>query len=62
MGVEIAPEYGPVRKATPVYRQVADVSKAERAIGFKAKVPLETGLRELVKWWSRITKTPVVTV
>jgi len=59
MGVERAPEYGPVRKATPVFRQVADVSKAQRVLGFKAKVTLETGLRELVKWWSRITNTDV---
>ena len=57
MGVDRAPVYGPVRKATPVFRRQADVSKAERQIGFKAKVPLEDGLRELVKWWSRETKT-----
>ena len=59
MGVDSAPEYGPVRKATPVFRRQADVSKAERQIGFKAKVSLEEGLRELVKWWSRETKTPL---
>ena len=59
MGVDRAPEYGPVRKATPVFRRQADVSKAERQIGFKAKVSLEEGLRELVKWWSRETKTPL---
>jgi nucleoside-diphosphate-sugar epimerase len=59
MGVDRAPEHGPARKATPVWRQLADVSKAERQIGFKAKVRLEDGLRELVKWWSRETKTPV---
>ena len=59
MGVERLPEYGPVRKATPVWKQVADVSKAERLIGFRAKVPLEDGLRQLVKWWSDETETPV---
>ncbi len=59
MGNERAPEYGPVRKATPVFRRQADVRKAERQIGFKAKVSLEEGLRELVKWWSRETKNPV---
>src|SRR6202030_2189934 len=46
MGVDQAPEYGPARKATPVFRQRADVEKAERRIGFKAKVQLEEGLRE----------------
>ena len=59
MGVDRVPEYGPVRKATPVFRQQADVSKAKHKLGFKAEVPLEVGLRELVKWWSRETKTPV---
>jgi UDP-glucose 4-epimerase len=59
MGVDRTPEYGPVRKATPVRRQLADVVKAERQIGFKAKVSLEDGLRKLVKWWSTTTKTAV---
>lgn len=59
MGVDLPPEYGPARKATPVWRRLADVRKAERLIGFKAKVPLEQGLRELVQWWSVETGTPV---
>ena len=59
MGVHRAPEFGPARKATPVWKQQADVKKAEHKIGFTATVPLEDGLRELVKWWSRETKTPV---
>jgi UDP-glucose 4-epimerase len=59
MGVDLPPEYGPARKATPVWRRLADVHKAERLIGFKAKVSLEEGLRQLVQWWSRQTKTPV---
>jgi UDP-glucose 4-epimerase len=59
MGVDRLPEYGPARKATPVWRRLADVNKAERRIGFTAKVSLEEGLRRLVQWWSRETKTPV---
>jgi UDP-glucose 4-epimerase len=59
MGVEQPPEYGPTRKAMPVWRRLADVSKAQRRIGFTAKVSLEDGLRELVHWWSRETKTPI---
>jgi UDP-glucose 4-epimerase len=59
MGVDVAPEYGPARKATPVWKRLADVSKAERQIGFKAKVSLEEGLRQLVQWWSRETNTTV---
>lgn len=59
MGVELPPEYGPVRKATPVWRRLADVSKAERLIGFRATVSLEEGLRKLVDWWSRETHLAV---
>jgi len=59
MGVDRPPEYGPARKATPVWRRLADVKKAERLIGFKATVSLEEGLRQLVQWWSRETKTSV---
>ena len=59
MGVDLPPEYGPARKATPVWRRLADVSKAQQKIGFKTKVSLEEGLRRLVKWWSQETKTPV---
>jgi UDP-glucose 4-epimerase len=58
MGVDLPPEYGPARKATPVWRRLADVKKAERQIGFTATVPLEEGLRRLVAWWSRETRTP----
>jgi UDP-glucose 4-epimerase len=59
MGVDRPPEYGPARKATPVWRRLADVRKAERLIGFTSKVSLDEGLRELVRWWSRETNTPV---
>jgi UDP-glucose 4-epimerase len=59
MGVALPPEYGPARKATPVWKRLADVRKAERQIGFKAEVSLEDGLRQLVQWWSRETNTPV---
>jgi UDP-glucose 4-epimerase len=53
MGVEMPPEYGPARKATPVFRRLAEVSRAERMLGFKTQVSLEEGLRRLVEWWSR---------
>ena len=59
MGVDLPPEYGPARKATPVWRRLADVKKAERQIGFRSKVSLEEGLRQLVLWWSKETGTVV---
>jgi UDP-glucose 4-epimerase len=59
IGVDLPPEYGPARKATPVWRRLADVRKAQRQIGFTAKVSLEDGLRQLVQWWSQETGTPV---
>jgi UDP-glucose 4-epimerase len=59
MGVDLPPEYGPARKATPVWRRLADVRRAEQKIGFKARVSLEEGLRQLVQWWSQETNTPV---
>jgi len=59
MGVDLEPEYGPARKATPVFRRLADTKKAERMLGFKTRVPLQEGLRRLVEWWSKETKTPV---
>ena len=37
MGVEREPEYGPARKATPVMKRLADVSKAERLLGFRTE-------------------------
>ena len=51
MGSDLKPEYGPERKVNPVSRRLADVSKAERLLGFKADVGLEDGLRRLVGWW-----------
>ncbi len=51
MGVDLPPEYGPARKATPVFRRLADVEKAKQLLGFQTCVDLEEGLRQLVDWW-----------
>jgi UDP-glucose 4-epimerase len=53
MGVSGAPEYGPPRKVNHVPRRLADVTKAERLLGFRAQISLEEGLSRLVDWWSR---------
>jgi UDP-glucose 4-epimerase len=51
MGSKLKPEYGPERKVNPVSRRLADTSKAQRVLGFRAEVSLEEGLRRLVDWW-----------
>jgi UDP-glucose 4-epimerase len=51
MGSQIAPVHGPERGVNPVPRRLASTEKAERLLGFKAGVSLETGLRRLVHWW-----------
>jgi UDP-glucose 4-epimerase len=51
MGADLKPEHGPERKVNPVPRRLASTDKAERLLGFRAKVPLEEGLRRLVAWW-----------
>jgi UDP-glucose 4-epimerase len=58
MEVDLPPEYGPARKATPVWRRLADTEKARRRLGFRAHVSLEEGLRELVKWWREARLVP----
>ncbi len=35
----------------PVRRRLADVSAARAALGFEARIGLEEGLRDLVRWW-----------
>jgi UDP-glucose 4-epimerase len=51
MDSNLLPEFGPERKVNPVARRLADTSKAERMIGFRAQISLEDGLRGLVGWW-----------
>jgi UDP-glucose 4-epimerase len=51
MRSDLKPEYGPERKVNPVSRRLADISKAERMLGFKTTVGLEEGLTRLVAWW-----------
>jgi UDP-glucose 4-epimerase len=51
MDSNLQPEYGPERKVNAVSRRLADTSKAERLLGFTAKVDLEDGLSRLVDWW-----------
>jgi UDP-glucose 4-epimerase len=47
----LSPEFAPERSVNPVPRRLASTAKAERLLGFQARVPLEEGLRGLVDWW-----------
>ena len=47
----LTPEFAPERSINPVPRRLASTAKAERLLGFRATVPLEQGLAELVEWW-----------
>jgi len=47
---DVQPEFLPERKINPVPRRLADVSKAEKMLGFRTQVELEDGLRRLVEW------------
>jgi UDP-glucose 4-epimerase len=58
MGSDLQPEYGPERTVNAVSRRLADTSKAEQVLGFKAQVSLEVGLMQLVDWW-RTNQTAV---
>jgi UDP-glucose 4-epimerase len=48
---EIAPVFAEQRSVNPVQRRLASIAKAKRLLGFRAKIPLDKGLRELVDWW-----------
>jgi UDP-glucose 4-epimerase len=53
MGANLPPRHVPLpaeRKAVEVRRRLADTSKADRLLGFRAAVPLDEGLRRLVAW------------
>jgi UDP-glucose 4-epimerase len=41
------------RAVNPVRRRLADISAAERLIGFSPTIPIETGIDELVNWWKQ---------
>jgi UDP-glucose 4-epimerase len=53
MGSSLRPQRAEARRINPVPRRVASIEAAERALGFRAEVRLEDGLRDLVAWWRR---------
>lgn len=55
MGVSLEPQHKEARTVNGVTRRLADISKAERLLGFKAEISMEQGLRDLVAWWQQQT-------
>ncbi len=53
-GSPLEPEFLPERSVNPVPRRLADTSKAEKLLGFKAKVNVEEGLKRLLSWREEI--------
>jgi len=53
LGKDIKPIYKPNPIKNYVYHTLADTTKAERVLGFKAKIDLETGVSLLIKEYSR---------
>ena len=51
MDSDLAIEFAAERSINPVSRRLADTSKAQRMLGFRAEVSLEEGLDRLVNWW-----------
>lgn len=51
MGLDLTPEHGPERSVNPVSRRLASTEKAERLLGFSARIGLREGLDSLVQWW-----------
>jgi UDP-glucose 4-epimerase len=51
MGSTLEPEFAPERRVNPVPRRLADTDKARHLLDFRARIPLQEGLGELVRWW-----------
>ena len=51
---EVEPEFLPERAINPVPRRLAEVTGAEKKLGFTAKVGLEEGLRKFLKWRNQV--------
>ena len=49
-GSSLQPEYRAPRQVANVQRRRAAVEKAEKLLGFRARVSLEDGLREFIRW------------
>ena len=48
---ELKPVHEPARSVNPVPRRLASIRAAAETLGFRAEVPREEGIADLVAWW-----------
>ncbi len=51
MDSDLPVEHGPERKVNGVTRRLADITAADRELGWRPEIKMGDGLRELVAWW-----------
>lgn len=51
MGTKLSPEFQPARGVSPVNYRLADTKLSEDVLGFRAKVDVREGMRQLAEWW-----------
>ncbi|MGW5050975.1 SDR family NAD(P)-dependent oxidoreductase [Actinokineospora sp. NPDC004072] len=51
MDSDLGVEHGPERKVNGVTRRLADISAADRDLGWRPEIKMADGLRDLVAWW-----------
>jgi UDP-glucose 4-epimerase len=56
----LEPVHMPANTINPVSRRLADISKAEKMLGYKPQVTLEQGLKELSAWYFEKQKLKTV--
>jgi UDP-glucose 4-epimerase len=57
MGSDLVPEHGPARAVNGVTRRMADISAADKELGWQPRIGLHDGLRGLVRWWQEARET-----
>jgi UDP-glucose 4-epimerase len=61
IGSPLKPEHHEARKVNNVQARRAAIAKAEKMLGFKAGVDLETGLRLLIQWRNQVKSELMLT-
>jgi UDP-glucose 4-epimerase len=61
-GSSLQPEHRDARSVGNVQRRRASIDKAAQVLGFRAEVPLEQGLKQLIRWRQKIRNAAPVVV